>query len=589
MALPTGNLFVDPNIKLVAPELPVEEMKYVWDTKQKIYDKNLEDVTKIGMLAENTKGAIGDTDLVKNTVSEYGNMIGNISQSGDFENQTLAVNSLAKKYFTDPRIQQFNKNYLLQEAEAAHRNKLIEQGKIPLDFNEKTRNTFQSIGTDENGNQIFQTYTPGVEEKGNWEGQMQQLVAGIAGDTWDIPPSIWRDKDNAATIMAIRQGRGGGVSQQKIEKLVNALLPTYINATAEGRQHLRAYSELESYKNKRQNPVEAIRQEMLSIARKQKSSNVDYTYSNFTQPDSDGDPDSPDGAGKEYLPYTPTKTNEFAKNLKSKLYDIYTEFGQTGQTPGTKPAGLSLEFGALGTDAPQDKRVRKEKDLNISLFLERLTSEEKESAQAFFKTLDPSLNDKAKLAAYDQYLTQISETKGAAAYESILEEKDRKAATDYIRANIGSRRVWSVDDGEFVTLAPGAKDKATLKGQLTPDNPIYDDVKQSIIEEGSGTPDAAKLFSRGYLFTVGDKNYIIGESEASVKSPKSSVHFDSFVSEFTSAKRNARPVRFGKTIVTHIPGTEQYEVTRPTGERFIVDVQNPAQLKAIFNILKRDR
>lgn len=291
MALPVGNLFVDPNIKLVAPELPVDEMKYVWDTKQKVYDQNLADVTKIGMLAKNTKGTANDTEDIQNVVNQYKGIIGQIASKGDYENQTLGVNALAEQFYTDPKIQKFSENYELQKKEEALINEMRAKGLKPLDFGKSYRQQFKTIQRDEQGNEILQTYTPKVEEQRDWTGRITNLVSGIAGDTYDIPPSVWAN--NEETIKAIKQGKVSEVSPTKIARLVNDLLPTYIQDTPEGRQHFAAYSQLDEYKDYHNNPTEAIRKDMLAIARKQQGKAVDYSYSNFENVPTQGGGTSP--------------------------------------------------------------------------------------------------------------------------------------------------------------------------------------------------------------------------------------------------------------------------------------------------------
>jgi hypothetical protein len=148
-----------------------------------------------------------------------------IIESGAYEDADMAVQNAVSFITSDKTVLQAQQNaaeYLKEEA-------LIDQygPSGVLDFNKNARETFTTKGTDEEGNEITNSYRENMEMKEGYAEFMTNLVAGIAKDG-----SPWMSDRYGISADQLGQylsyGNSSGVSQSKMERVVEDLYDTYI-------------------------------------------------------------------------------------------------------------------------------------------------------------------------------------------------------------------------------------------------------------------------------------------------------------------------------------------------------------------------
>ena len=204
---PIQSTFVDPG---------VAAFKEAAGIYRKSYDQN-KDAYNL------SKRVTAQMELMPNDESLRGQFTGNIDQTfqdiisnGNFEDAELAVQNAVEYITTDNTVLTSRKNY----AEYAKEEALLEQfgPSGVLDFNKNRRETFQTVTEDENGNPVVNSYKENMEQKENYFNQMKLMSDGISpsGNTWaeELGPMI-------------KYGNWKGVTNAKIEKIVNGLYDAY--------------------------------------------------------------------------------------------------------------------------------------------------------------------------------------------------------------------------------------------------------------------------------------------------------------------------------------------------------------------------
>lgn len=328
MPLPTGSLFVDPNIQIVAPQLPEQELKYAWDKTQAVYDKNFEDATKLGILAKTIKSRQADSPEVQQVLDPYFQGLKRIAEKGDYENQAMAVNALSLDFLGNKELAHLQHNYQLEEADKALKRDLKAKG-LDLDFAENNKRTgfqrdnFKSIQINPTtGERELVEYTPGVEQRLDWDSRKQNLMSNIVRSG----SSYIKDKLKSLTISGTElqilvKGNYNELSPTTKNNIAELLTSEYIDGTAEGHQEYRKLTEIDGLSDK--DARDQIRKSMENIGEKQvsKITTEDYTPITPTPPTSPNPPYGY-GVGVEGQPVM-LSTEEQASKTYKDLSDAY--------------------------------------------------------------------------------------------------------------------------------------------------------------------------------------------------------------------------------------------------------------------------
>jgi hypothetical protein len=209
----------------------IENFRDIAKIYRETYDKNTEATNLMYKAINQMDLAEGDEDLRDMFRDNINSKLGNVLETGDYLNATSGVNDAYRYITSDMIVIKAQKN----AAERA-KDKMFEQqyGKSGvIDFNDGMGSTFKTLNEDGSLN----TYTSNMEIRKDTDAKMKELIGNIASSTTG---SIFGYEDvNGDDVMDyLKYGSAQGVSQQKMERVVDGLLNNYLNSE-EGEQDYR--------------------------------------------------------------------------------------------------------------------------------------------------------------------------------------------------------------------------------------------------------------------------------------------------------------------------------------------------------------
>lgn len=201
-------------------------------------NKDYSDKVAIMLAQENYNEA--DKHIKDNLAKSIYGQIDSISKSDpNFENSSAAVSQLARDFFTNEDRLYAIDNYRKTEEARSARNKL---GANALSFGDNPDN-FSTIDPTTGERRKFNNE---IVERGDYSGTMQKLLGKVADDGSFTKPSGEKVEIDAVTRHFLLQKQYNNIKPEKLNRLVEALIPTY-KQTAEGTQDIRRLTELEGY------------------------------------------------------------------------------------------------------------------------------------------------------------------------------------------------------------------------------------------------------------------------------------------------------------------------------------------------------
>jgi hypothetical protein len=211
----------------------IQNFKEVAKIYRETYDKN-EEATNLMLKTVNqmdlTEGddAAGLRDVIRNNIT---NQLGSVIEQGNYEDASLAVNNSYRYLTSDMTVIQAQKNAAERKKDKEYIQQFGMDGVV--DFNDGLGATFQTVNPDGSLNK----YESQMEIMKDYAGRMQSLLGNIAGDGGSLGPE-YGDLNADQINDYIRYGKVSGVSQKKLDRVVNKLYETYLG-TAEGAQDYR--------------------------------------------------------------------------------------------------------------------------------------------------------------------------------------------------------------------------------------------------------------------------------------------------------------------------------------------------------------
>ena len=209
----------------------IENFRDVANIYRETYDKNTEATNLMYKAVNQMDLAEGDEGLRDIFKENINSKLGNVLETGDYLNATSGVNDAYRYVTSDLTLITAQKN----AAERA-KDKLFEQqyGQSGvIDFNDGMGSTFKTLNEDGSLN----TYTSKMEIRKDTDAKMKDLIGNITSSTTG---NIFGYEDvNGDDVMDfLKYGSAQGVSQQKMERVVDGLLNNYLSSE-EGAQDYR--------------------------------------------------------------------------------------------------------------------------------------------------------------------------------------------------------------------------------------------------------------------------------------------------------------------------------------------------------------
>lgn len=283
------------------------------------YRQNKDYTDKIAIMMAQEKYLEGDKAIKDDIAKSIYGSINKIAESDkSFENSSAAVSQLARDFFTNEKRMTAIDNYQKVQQARELRNKL---GANALNFGDDPDN-FSSL--DEEGN--LRRFNTAIEQRGDYSGRMQQLLGKVADDGYTTSPTGQKITFDDYERYLIKSGQVNKISKQKLDALVEGLLPSY-KSSGEGTQDVRRLTEIEGLQN---NPIsvpiydskgkvigrrqttsvdEDIRQRFRAIAAPQQFTDSRMRWDDFGIPVQGGNKNQVDASGV-FTPTSPTSVTD---------------------------------------------------------------------------------------------------------------------------------------------------------------------------------------------------------------------------------------------------------------------------------------
>lgn len=250
---------------------PLEAQRNVGDKMLNLFQENLAQATAVDIMNANRKVVDGDNEINKEVSSRYKQELEGIAQSGDYENMTMRVNALARRYQTDPDVRALieSRSNWDKEQEMA-REIRMKTGRDPLFLQDPKKHNTVSLGED--GNRNYNIYRSTAEAPLDWQAKRQDIWSVIQPNMGQLTQKEVREA--LADIPGyLKTGTWKGVSNTKIKNLLDDAVSSY-EGTAEYRQELRHIAQTQPDAN----PEEVVKTRILKEGLLKTFSQTDPQY-----------------------------------------------------------------------------------------------------------------------------------------------------------------------------------------------------------------------------------------------------------------------------------------------------------------------
>ena len=189
------------------------------------YDQNKQGKDLIDRSLAQTQVMKGDQALLENAKTKVKNILGDVTEKGDYENSGLAIQDAANYVDQDPGVLAAKKSYENRSAELEFIRQSRMEGKQILDFGKGASKNHVSYFFNEEA-ETFQTsiYEPASESRLDYDAEMSGLLKTIKADS---------------------NGKGWeGITVNKADRVAAMMYENYIQSDA-GKQDFRRLTELE--------------------------------------------------------------------------------------------------------------------------------------------------------------------------------------------------------------------------------------------------------------------------------------------------------------------------------------------------------
>tara|TARA_Y100000361_G_C11161586_1_gene347748 strand:- start:5491 stop:7464 length:1974 start_codon:yes stop_codon:yes gene_type:complete len=230
---PVQSTFVDPGVETFKQAAMLYRQQY--DKNKDAYNLTKRAMAQMELMPGDEKAGLRDqfTDQLDKNFED-------ILATGAFEDATNAVQANVDFVMTDKTVLQAQRNALEFKKEEALIDQFGPSG--VLDFNKGLRESFTTVTTDAEGNQVVNSYREKMEQKEDYAAYMKTLIGTIAESGGGSYKGI--DINGDAVMDYLQTGNTRGVSQRKMERVVEGLLNTYIDSKV-GDQDLRRLTQIE--------------------------------------------------------------------------------------------------------------------------------------------------------------------------------------------------------------------------------------------------------------------------------------------------------------------------------------------------------
>lgn len=210
----------------------LENFREISKIYRQTYDKNNEATNLMYKAVNQMDLAEGDEDLREQFRADINSKLGNVLETGDYLNATSGVNDAYRYITTDMTLITAQKNAAERAKDKAFEEQYGASGVI--DFNNGTGSTFKTLNEDGTLNK----YDSKMEIRKNYDAKMQTLIGNIkSGNAGDI--MMYGDINGDQVIDYLKYGTASGVSQQKMERIVDGLLNNYLGSEEGGQDYRR--------------------------------------------------------------------------------------------------------------------------------------------------------------------------------------------------------------------------------------------------------------------------------------------------------------------------------------------------------------
>ncbi len=210
----------------------LENFREISKMYRQTYDKNNEATNLMYKAVNQMDLAEGDEDLRELFRTDINSKLGNVLETGDYLNATSGVNDAYRYITTDMTLITAQKNAAERAKDKAFEEQYGASGVI--DFNNGTGSTFKTLNEDGTLNK----YDSKMEIRKNYDAKMQTLIGNIkSGNAGDI--MMYGDINGDQVIDYLKYGTAQGVSQQKMERIVDGLLNNYLGSEEGGQDYRR--------------------------------------------------------------------------------------------------------------------------------------------------------------------------------------------------------------------------------------------------------------------------------------------------------------------------------------------------------------
>ena len=233
---PVQSTFVDPGVETFKQAAVLYRQQY--DKNKDAYNLTKRAMAQMELMPGDEKAGLRD-QFVGNIDKNFESVL----ESGAFEDATNAVQQNIDYVMTDKTVNQAQKNALQFQKEEA----MIEQFGPSgiLDFNKGARESFTTVSTDEEGNEVVNSYKEKMEQKEDYNAYMKNLIGTIAQGGSGTGGSMVGVDINGDDIMDYLQtGNTKGVSRGKMERVVNNMVGNYLDSKV-GDQDMRRLTQIE--------------------------------------------------------------------------------------------------------------------------------------------------------------------------------------------------------------------------------------------------------------------------------------------------------------------------------------------------------
>jgi hypothetical protein len=222
---------------------PLETQRAVGDKMLDLFNTNLAQATAVDIMNAQRKAVPGDEDLNKEVAERYKNDLAAIAKSGDYENMTMRINALARRYQTDPDILALTESRANWDQEQAMvRDVRMKTGRDPLFIQNPAAH--RTVGYDENGKKTFNIYRSTAEAPLDWQKTRQNIWSVIEPN---MGPLSQEEVRKALTEIPgyFATGIWKGIGSSKIRNLLEEAISAY-EGTPEYRQEFRYIRETQN-------------------------------------------------------------------------------------------------------------------------------------------------------------------------------------------------------------------------------------------------------------------------------------------------------------------------------------------------------